>query len=340
MFYEGCTLDEIRTYRELEDETFDFGEGKMKIEGWYGSEDAYYEMCLSEECGDIEYKTNKKPKKKKKTKLNQYARKQICKKKLNKLYNYVWWAVGCRDKYKKRYYLSGKKKFAKKRTNKKIRRYKGNVANGSGYRKMYDYWWSILWNKLDKKRESDIISATNRGGKRRKSDSYYTPIPVIENLFEHYSLKGGSILEPSAGCGNFIKVARDLGYSSHITAIETDENEYDNLYKYSNEVIITDFLQWQPDREYKTIIGNPPYSLALEFIEKCFEIAGKDTEIVMLLRTAFLESKKRYSFWQRHPVSKLYVLSSRPSFCGKGTDATSYSWFIWDNGGTQEIKAI
>ena len=60
----------------------------------------------------------------------------------------------------------------------------------------------------------------------------------------------------------------------------------------------------------------------------------------MLLRTAFLESKKRYDFWQRHPVSKLYVLSQRPSFTGKGTDATSYSWFIWDNSDKQEIKVI
>lgn len=36
MFYEGCTIEEIRAYRELESETFDFGEGEMKIDGWYG----------------------------------------------------------------------------------------------------------------------------------------------------------------------------------------------------------------------------------------------------------------------------------------------------------------
>ena len=49
MFYEGCTIDEIRAYRELEDETFNFGEGDMRIEGWYGFEDVYYKMCLPEE---------------------------------------------------------------------------------------------------------------------------------------------------------------------------------------------------------------------------------------------------------------------------------------------------
>jgi len=60
----------------------------------------------------------------------------------------------------------------------------------------------------------------------------------------------------------------------------------------------------------------------------------------MLLRTAFLESKKRYSFWQKHTLSGLYVLSQRPSFTGKGTDATSYAFFIFNNSGKQEIKVI
>ena len=60
----------------------------------------------------------------------------------------------------------------------------------------------------------------------------------------------------------------------------------------------------------------------------------------MLLRTAFLESKKRYDFWQKHPLNCLYTLSQRPSFTGHGTDATSYSWFIWNGTNKQVIKTI
>jgi len=26
----------------------------------------------------------------------------------------------------------------------------------------------------------------------------------------------------------------------------------------------------------------------------------------------------------------MFVLSKRPSFTGKGTDATDYAWFVWD----------
>lgn len=118
-----------------------------------------------------------------------------------------------------------------------------------------------------------IISATNRGSKRVVSDFYATPIPVIENLIAHHQLKVGNILEPSAGNGNFIKVIRETGNDADITALEIREEEYGNLSKYADEVIIDDFLRWKPSKKYKTIIGNPPYTYALEFLEKCFEIS-------------------------------------------------------------------
>jgi len=186
------------------------------------------------------------------------------------------------------------------------------------------------------------MSATNRGSTRVGSDFYATPKSVIHNFLDYYQIKEGNLLEPSAGNGNFITSLRERerGQPRFITACELRKEEKENLSKYADEVIIGDFLTWKPTIKYNVIIGNPPYSLALEFIEKCFEIANEDTEIIMLLRTAFLESKKRYEFWQKHPVSELYVLSQRPSFTGKGTDATSYSFFVWNNKETQKIKVI
>lgn len=186
------------------------------------------------------------------------------------------------------------------------------------------------------------ISATNRGSKRIDSDFYATPLSTIANFLHSYNIKNGNLLEPCAGNGNIIKALRQFyGYSNHITACEIREEEIQNLkHNGANEVYIGDFLNYQPTTKFKTIISNPPYSIAQEIIEKCFEIADEDTEIIMLLRTAFLESKKRYNFWQKHPLNGLYVLSQRPSFTGKGTDATSYAWFIWNGNDKQEIKVI
>lgn len=183
------------------------------------------------------------------------------------------------------------------------------------------------------------MSATNRGSKRVASDFYATPHVCIEKFLQHYGPLTGDILEPSAGNGHIVEIVKKSGNNS-ITALEKRQEERETLQKIADQVVIGDFLNYDTQQKFQYIVGNPPYSMAQEFLEKCFELAGDDTVVIMLLRTNFLESKKRYEFWQKHPVSKLYVLSQRPSFTGKGTDATSYSWFVWDKTGKQEIHVI
>lgn len=185
------------------------------------------------------------------------------------------------------------------------------------------------------------MSATNRGSKRVEADFYPTPISVIHNFLDNHPLQDGAILEPCAGNGYFVKAIRDKGYENKIIVNELREEEDDNLKSVGADTIYHEnFLEYIPKNDnVKTIITNPPYSLAQEFVEKCMELYP-ESEIIMLLRLAFLESKKRYDFWQRNPVSKLYILSQRPSFTGKGTDATAYAWFVWNNKTNNNIKVI
>ena len=188
------------------------------------------------------------------------------------------------------------------------------------------------------------MSATNRGSKRKPYDFYATPPEVIENLLKHIDLNkyGNRILEPSAGNGNFCRVIKQYYPNKHITALEIRNEERNNLELYSDEVIINDYLKLDTNNKYNIIIGNPPYSKAIDFVNKSLQLLNRDSGVlIFLLRTAFLESKSRYKFWQDNPLTALYTLSKRPSFTGKGTDATSYSWFIWDNSTiNQYIKVI
>jgi len=186
------------------------------------------------------------------------------------------------------------------------------------------------------------MSATNRGKIRKVLDNYLTPEYVIHNFLDNYGLDMNNlyILDPCAGSGNFGKVIKEKYPNSYISATEIREEEKSNLSLYYNDVFIKNFFDLT-SLNFDVIITNPPYSCAKELIEFIFKInKNKNTKIITLLRTAFLESKIRYDFWQKYPLNGLYTLSKRPSFFNKRTDATSYSWFIWDGTNKQTIKVI
>lgn len=186
------------------------------------------------------------------------------------------------------------------------------------------------------------MSATNRGAERKPYDFYATPIYVINNLLNHMNLNkyGEKVLEPSAGNGNICKTIKKYYPDKKVTAIEIRPEEMKNLIQCSDEVIIDDYLQRNINNKYNIIIGNPPYSRAMEFVNKSLDLLEEDGILILLLRTAFLESQSRYEFWQKNPPSRLYTLSKRPSFTGKGTDATSYSWFMWDKSSDRQIIKV
>lgn len=85
-------------------------------------------------------------------------------------------------------------------------------------------------------------------------------------------------------------------------------------------------VKTRPRVYFDLCIMNPPYSLAEEFIRKARECSR---EVAALLRLGFLAGQKRNS-WLRSDPPNVYVLSRRPSFTGRGTDATDYAWFVWD----------
>jgi hypothetical protein len=192
------------------------------------------------------------------------------------------------------------------------------------------------------------MSAKNRGSIRNESDFYITPESSIETFLENFKISANvtgwqnNILEPTAGNGAIVKVLRKYYPSnkSMIDAVELRKEEKINLNKEASTVFIQDFLTFEPIDRYDCIITNPPYSIAREIIEHCFKIADKNTDIIMLLRLGFLEAKKRRDFWKKHPLTQLYPLINRPSFTGKGTDATAYGWFVWSNTRPILIKSI
>lgn len=181
------------------------------------------------------------------------------------------------------------------------------------------------------------MSAANRGIARQPDDFYETPGWLTQAILPHLSLTSSSIVfEPSCGKGAIVRellahgVSAGRVYCADINAkfVKHVESRFDV------SVVKTDFLQKTLPGFYRTgtrpdlIITNPPYKHGLEFVEESLEIADGVGTVAMLLRLNFLGGQRRASFLRENPCD-VYVTPRRPSFTGRGSDATEYAWFVW-----------
>lgn len=152
---------------------------------------------------------------------------------------------------------------------------------------------------------------------RRAYDVYETPAWAVEALLKVIPIDSNlKYMEPCRGSG---RIYNHLPLGSAWGEIRQG----------------VDYLQTQYNH-VDVIITNPPYSLAQEFVTKAL---GEADVVIMLLRLGFLESMKRWEWWQDNPLSSLMVLSKRPSFTDDGkTDGSGYAWFVWDKNNKMELK--
>jgi len=167
------------------------------------------------------------------------------------------------------------------------------------------------------------FSANNATGKRKKSDFYETPYTLTRKFLDvEYFDKTLSVCEPACGGGAITKVLSEYWEDDKITA-------YDKK---------TNFL-WDYN-EYNSIITNPPFSLAFEFIQKAKQLAK--SKFALLLPLSYLHGKKRFDeiYSDRsYGLERVYVFTRYPMLGetlredGKyNTGMMVYAWYVWTNG--------
>ena len=163
------------------------------------------------------------------------------------------------------------------------------------------------------------FSANNASGKRRESDFYETPYSMTRQMLGAIDIKG-PVLEPASGNGAILRVLSEHGIENEGYDIKGGKSFLDE------------------ERTFESVVTNPPFSLAKEFIEKAKSVAT--SKIVFLLPLSYLHGKYRYDHvYQdtKFPLSRVLVFTRYPMLGdtlredGKyRTGMMVYAWYVWD----------
>ncbi|MBP5675095.1 Eco57I restriction-modification methylase domain-containing protein [Candidatus Saccharibacteria bacterium] len=151
---------------------------------------------------------------------------------------------------------------------------------------------------------------------KRENEAYYTDFEIVENLSDFFpkflDKNDLKILEPSVGEGAYVSKIFEKYSDKNISfdAVDIDKNALKKLKKkFKNlKIINEDFLKYNFGKHYDLVIGNPPFSKAREFLEKCLTLSDY---VVMILPKTFLSSEKfrrTREFLENYRVEKIVDL--------------------------------
>lgn len=186
----------------------------------------------------------------------------------------------------------------------------------------------------------------------RANHDYYATDPIA-GYFLYTQLEDleDLIVDNSVGAGHLVKDFPPAGFSIIGFDIENREKVVE-LREFYNR----DFLKEEPEycdglndekvllglKEKFSIVMNPPYSKALEFVKKSLELQREGGKVCAFLKIQFLESRKREKFFKENPPVRIHVSRARIQCAREGDlekmksegrkSMACYAWFIWEKG--------
>ena len=160
---------------------------------------------------------------------------------------------------------------------------------------------------------------------RQKDDYYPTPPEATEALLKCEKFGKGTVWECACGNGAISNVLKQHNYNVY----STDLNDYGFGLSYVDYLMTV-----KPEDNITSVVTNPPFKLAKEFIHQTFAF---DIPLsAFLLRLSFLESLSRYeNLFKDNPPVRVHVFKKRLTIwrgdqvrAGNGTVA--YAWFVWE----------
>jgi hypothetical protein len=156
---------------------------------------------------------------------------------------------------------------------------------------------------------------------RIHADFYPTPAWCTEVLLRHWAPKG-VVWEPAAGDG----AISDVLHAHGISVIATDLHPRGNPSVVSGPAF--DFFKVHPPEVPFSIVTNPPYALAEEFLRYALRLTPN---VAMLFRHEFDAAASRADLWRLPNFVGKVVLTRRPRWIAgtTGSPRHNYSWYCY-----------
>lgn len=178
-----------------------------------------------------------------------------------------------------------------------------------------------------------MLGASNHAEVEREAKDFYATDPVaIDLLLKKVSLSH-KVLEPACGNGCLSTRLLERGHEVHsYDIVDRGYGEVQNFFEMLTPPIEGDF----------SIVTNPPYKYATEFVRHALDIVPDGCLVAMFLKTTFAEGKRRWNeiFKFSPPIMVLQCVER--VLCAKNADfdymrknggsAVSYAWWVWKKG--------
>lgn len=129
------------------------------------------------------------------------------------------------------------------------------------------------------------MGASNHSETERQTEDFYATDPaVLDHLSAKYAIPD-VVLEPACGEGHLSEWMREHGHK--VYSYDIMDRGYGDRQNFFEMLTIPE--------DCTCILTNPPYKYATEFVLHALELVPSGGQVVMFLKTTFLETERRYN---------------------------------------------
>ena len=179
-------------------------------------------------------------------------------------------------------------------------------------------------------------------------EAHFTPLPVAAQAFLSLAtaIDPRVVVDLGAAAGGLGQAVGVAWPEACRIGVEIRSSEADNVRANYHEAIIDDLLRPMvlhrvAGRRPDLLVSNPPFSLALEFVQLALSVVAPGGHVAFLTRSTWGDHESVESFLRARPPVLELTIGGRVSMsqAGRACDQFGYQWLVWAAAGPPRDSA-